>query len=193
MREEWMDIRGWEGIYQISNYGRLKSFKREKTGVVLSNKNKNGWYLNVVLQTGRRNSRRWSVKIHTLVATHFIGPRPSDKHIVNHKDCDKQNNRADNLEWVTQRENMLHAAVVKPEFLSGMHRHNKFVRPNGIMQFSLDGEFLHCYRNGAEASKATGVCQRNILQVANKTEYKPGLTRKQAGGYIWENMIKLGV
>ena len=40
--------------------------------------------------------------------------------------------------------------------------------------------------NGANASKKSGVCQRNILQVANQDEYKPGLTRKQAGGYIWK-------
>jgi hypothetical protein len=66
-----------------------------------------------------------------------------------------------------------------------MNHYNKFVRPKIIEQLSFDGSILAEYPNSEEAKKATGVCHRNILQVANQTEYKPGKTRKQAGGYVW--------
>ena len=51
---------------------------------------------------------------------------------------------------------------------------------------TLDGVFIEEFANGSDAEKKSGVCRRNILQVANKEEYKKGRTRKQAGGYIWE-------
>lgn len=154
-----------------------------------SNRNKDGWYFNVILQKGGRCSRRWSVKIHTLVALHFIGPRPSPKHTVNHKDMNKQNNMASNLEWVTLRENIMHAISIKPERISGMVRSNVY---QGVIQFTLAGEYVRCFRNSRVASAETGICSRNICQVANGTEYKPGKTRKSAGGFKWENMIPLG-
>lgn len=187
--EIWKDVVGWEGVYQISNHGRLKSFKKHQEGRILLNNNRDGWYLNVVLQQGGRCSRRWSVKLHTLVALHFVGPRPSKKHHVNHKDMDKQNNRATNLEWVTARDNVMHAISHKPEMVDGMIRRNVY---RGVIQFTLSGEYVRCFRNALVASQETGVCQRNICQVANGTEYKPGKTRKSAGGFKWENMIPLG-
>lgn len=58
----------------------------------------------------------------------------------------------------------------------------------GLYQVS-EGAIIREFHNSTEASLKTGVCQRNILQVANKEEYKPGLTRKQAGGFIWELKI----
>lgn len=50
----------------------------------------------------------------------------------------------------------------------------------------MNGHFIAEYANGRIASELTGICQRNILQVANEEEYKPGKVRKQAGGYMWK-------
>lgn len=181
MREIWEEIPGFSQ-YQISNKGRLKSFKsRPQNGLVLSNINATGGYLSVVLR--RKEGDRYT-RIHRLVAEAFI-PNPENKREVNHKDSDKQNNRVDNLEWATPVENCRHAARVNPDMLSGMKYHNQVVRPKTISQFTLSGELLAEYPNSVEAQKATGVCQRNILQVASRDEYKPGKTRKQAGGFIW--------
>lgn len=183
--ETWKDIKGFEGIYQISNMGRVKSFKADPNGRILSIKNSKGDYLNIVLCHG--NKRR-SVKVHRLVAEAFI-PNPDNKPEVNHKDGNKQNNRVGNLEWATRIENQRHALALNPNILKGMVQYNRYIRPRTIQQFTMDGRFVAEYANSTEAEKATGVCQRNILQVANRDEYRPGKTRRQAGGYIWRFKI----
>ncbi len=66
-----------------------------------------------------------------------------------------------------------------------MKQYNQFVRPRTIQQLTLQGEVLAEFQNSKIAERSTGICQRNILQVAKREEYKPGLTRKQAGGYVW--------
>jgi hypothetical protein len=180
--EVWKDIKGFEGSYQISNKGRLKSFHKDKNGYIRSNKNSKGDYLSVVLMSGKHKK---STRIHRLVAEAFI-PNPLNKPEVNHKDGNKQNNRVENLEWVTRKENAEHARKHNPNIIKHMNKYNQIIRPRMINQYTLDGKFLNYFWNATEASKATGVCQRNILQVASQDEYKPGLTRKQAGGYIWK-------
>ena len=183
MDEIWKDIKGWEGIYQISNYGRLKSFLKDPNGYIRSIKNKTGWYLGVVL-TGK-GKKPQSVKIHKLVILHFV-PNPGKKPDVNHKDLNKQNNHADNLEWVTPKENYDHGTENGIDFQAGMNNYNKYIRPRSVMQLTLKGTLIKLFPNCAEASRETKICLRNIHQVASKTEYKPGLIRSQAGGYRWE-------
>ena len=183
MKEIWKDISGFEGIYQISNKGRLKSFKADAEGYILSQVNKTGHYLSVVLCCKGKDDRY--TRIHRLVAEAFL-LNPHNKSQINHKDLNKQNNHIDNLEWVTAKENVNHAIIWKPEYLKGMVNYNKFVRPKMILQISLEGEILAAYPNSIDAQNDTGVCYRNILQVASHDEYKPGKTRRQAGGYIWK-------
>lgn len=181
-KEEWKWVKGYEGYYKISNHGNLMSFLGKKNGRLRKNTNKNGWYLTVVLIAGGKTETR---RIHRLVAEHFI-PNPYNYPQVNHKDMNKQNNHVSNLEWCTRKQNIHHSIKNNPSQLNGMINYNQNIRPNHIMQYDLLGNFIAEYSNSTEASKATGVCQRNILQVANKTEYKPGLTRRQAGGFIWK-------
>lgn len=180
-QETWKDIPGFEGHYQVSDKGRVKSFKKSKDGMVLSVKNKKGWYLSVILCHG---GRRITMRVHVLVAKVFV-PNPDNKPEVNHKDTNKQNNVATNLEWATRKENHDHAVANVPSMLSGMVAHNKILRPKIVQQVSPDGRILGEFPTAKQAGKVTGVCKRNILQVANHTEYKPGKTRKQAGGFIW--------
>lgn len=94
--EEWRDIKQYEGLYQVSNLGRVRSrFKVLKTF-----DNGNG-YLKVVI-------RKKNHYVHRLVADAFI-QNSFNKNEVNHKDMDRGNNRADNLEWTPSSENKLHA------------------------------------------------------------------------------------
>lgn len=180
--EIWKNVPEFNGIYQISNLGRLKSFKEIKSGRILSNINRQGGYLSVVLQY--KGFIRYT-RIHRLVAETFIS-NPDNKPEVNHIDGNKQNNCVDNLEWVTRKENAAHARKHNPNILRGMNRYNQFIRPKNIRQYSLDEKFIAMFPNSTEAAKFTGVCGRNILQVANATEYKPGRVRHQAGGYVWK-------
>lgn len=98
MQEIWKDIPNYEGLYQISNLGRVKSIKNNiiKKPSIL----KKG-YLNMCL---RKNGKAKYILIHRLVALAYI-PNPNNFPCVNHKDCNPQNNRVDNLEWITYKEN----------------------------------------------------------------------------------------
>ena len=110
MKEIWKDIKNFEGLYQVSNLGEVKSLERIVT-IGLGNKikleekimkfTKRSGYYNLVL---RKNGKRYSKQVHRLVAEAFIS-NPENKPQVNHKDFNKLNNNIDNLEWVTSKEN----------------------------------------------------------------------------------------
>ena len=184
MTEEWKWIKGYEGIYQISNLGRIKSFHKDKSnGFILSVKNSNGWYLTALL---RDKNKRDTKRIHQLVAEHFIGEIPKGYH-VHHKDGNKQNNNVENLEIIHPKQHRLETAKQKPGLCTGMNNYNQFVRPRHIRQYDLNGHFIAEYPNSKIASANTGVCSRNILQVASRKPFNDkGGIRKQAGGFIWE-------
>ena len=105
--EVWKDIKDYEGIYQVSNFGNVKSlgneFSRKERLLKLSPQSKG--YLTVVLQ---KNSTRRMVLVHRLVAHYFI-PNIDNKPQVNHINGIKTDNRVENLEWVLHRENLDHA------------------------------------------------------------------------------------
>jgi len=180
--ETWKDIKGWEGLFQISDHGRLKSFLKDPNGYIRSVKNGNGWYLTTTLTSGGRKMQ--TKRIHRLVAEAFI-PNPDGKPTVNHKDLNKQNNHFENLEWAYYAENMGHAISHGVDFFSSMNHYNKFIKPKRVVQLGLDGTPMRVFWNCKDAGRKTGVCSRNIHQVAAKTEYRPGCTRSQAGGYKW--------
>jgi hypothetical protein len=117
MIEEWKDIIGYEGYYQISNLGRVKSFERKVTRILMGGEKttrikkeqiiknlitRGGYYrVNLVVNKTRK------YYVHRLVAIHFIY-NPLNKPFVNHLDGNKLNNSIENLEWVSQRENVCH-------------------------------------------------------------------------------------
>lgn len=103
-KEIWKDIKGFEGLYQISNYGRVWSCRRGNYKVPDAN---NFGYLRIQLSVKKKHYRFF---IHRLVAETFL-PNPENKTQVNHKDCDKTNNYVGNLEWTTPSENMNHAYI----------------------------------------------------------------------------------
>ena len=101
--EEWRDIPGYESFYQVSNLGNVRSIRFNKI------RNMKSWdsngYRAVELYL---NNNGYTVGIHRLVALAFI-PNPENKPEVNHKDRNRSNNNVENLEWVTQSENIAHA------------------------------------------------------------------------------------
>lgn len=110
MREIWRDIAGYEGLYQISNLGRVKSLERnekfcKRPETILKAFLCGSGYREIIL---RNKDGRKPKLIHRLVAEAFI-PNEEGKREVNHKDGDKLNNAASNLEWVTSSENIKHS------------------------------------------------------------------------------------
>lgn len=141
MEEEWRDIKGYEGKYQVSNLGRVKSCERDilhirkSTGktyithapeIILSLKCDSAGYPSVMLYSAHKVSKR--IMVHLLVAREFI-PNPNNLPQVNHKDEDKTNNCVDNLEWCTRKYNMNYGTVrqrisaTKRERMSDETRH----------------------------------------------------------------------
>lgn len=117
--EIWKDIVGYEGMYQVSNFGNVRSVEREieqldrmgnpckmvyKGRVLKPSKRKNGY----LCATFSKNNLLHRENIHRIVAKTFI-PNPDNKPQVNHKDSNKENNRVDNLEWVDNSGNQKHA------------------------------------------------------------------------------------
>ena len=98
--EQWREIPGYEGLYEVSNCGRIRKGDRLK-----SLRSDKGGYLNVWLS---KNGIQKCLKVHRLVALAFI-KNPEGKRTINHKDGNKQNNNVENLEWATHSENIMHA------------------------------------------------------------------------------------
>lgn len=111
MEEIWKDIKGYEGLYQVSNLGRVKRIKfinnivEKPCNKILFNKNDNLGYVQVTLC---KNNTRHYKRMHRLVAEAFI-PNPLNYPCVNHIDGNKQNNSINNLEWCTHSYNTRHA------------------------------------------------------------------------------------
>ena len=112
--EEWRDIKDFEGIYQVSNTGKVKSLSRrlwngvayfESEERILKGTVDDVGYVVVVL---KKQSKMRRERIHRLVAETFI-PNPNNYRVVNHIDADKTNNNVNNLEWCTHKHNIQHA------------------------------------------------------------------------------------
>lgn len=100
-QEIWKDVVGYEGLYLISNFGSIKKANGKLVSQYLTNSN----YLYVWLM---KNETYKQCRVHHLVAQAFI-PNPENKPQINHKDAIRFNNKVDNLEWVTPKENIQHA------------------------------------------------------------------------------------
>lgn len=138
MIEEWKDIKGYEGKYMVSNLGRVKSLKdshgNDRDKILKLIKHKSG-YLQVVLSL---NSKCKIFKVHRLVAKSYI-PNPNNLPVINHKDENKLNNSAQNLEWCSAKYNTRYSQAKKV----GCYKNGNLIKVyNAIIDVGLDG-FKH--------------------------------------------------
>lgn len=153
--------------YEVDTEGNVYSVRRG--GLKLSPKRNWDGYLRI--QLWKNNSCEY-VSIHRLIAETFI-PNPENKPFVNHINGVKDDNRSDNLEWCTQRENIVHAWETG---LSKSHRNCK-TRSVPVNQYTLNGEFLKRYPSHKEAERQTGIAHSNIWAAVRR--------KGTAGGYRW--------
>ena len=160
--EIWKPVTGYEGLYEVSNLGRVRSLFRYKK--VLHPSITNG-YLTVELWKDHKRKR---IGVHRLVAQCFCD-NPCNKPFVNHKDETRWNNNADNLEWVTHIENCNYGTAIQrrvehTDFSNRHIDHDKRIRAcaRPIMQFSNDGSFIREWISASECSRENGWQISNI-------------------------------
>lgn len=161
--EEWADIDGYVGLYQVSNLGRVKSLPRYVNrgnagsiwynGHILKpNKNRNG----EVYYSLSKNGDMKSFTVHRLVAKAFI-PNPYGLPQINHIDGDRENNMVSNLEWCTASYNSLHKYRVLGHRSNGGVARKKIVLDDGTVYASM-----------AEAARGLGVCVSSVRNCIRK-------------------------
>lgn len=189
MEEIWKDVVGYEGYYQVSNLGRVKSLDRVVNSSIKNNDEvtKKGKLLNIYLDSKEKMtyyyvklSKENMVKrkyIHRLVAEAFI-PNPNNYPVVNHIDGNKQNNNVTNLEWCTSMYNTQHA------FKNGLvnikkGKGNHLSIP--INQYDLNGNFIKQWDCTMDIQRKLGFYHSSITSCC-----KHNYGFKTAYGYKWE-------
>ena len=163
MKEIWKDIKDYEGLYQVSNLGRIKSLKGyHRKERILKLRNNLYGYLTVGLSKYNKVKRR---KIHRLVAEAFI-PNPNNYEQVNHIDGNKLNNAVFNLEWCNRSYNMKHAYE------------NNLLSCVPVNQYDKEGNFIKTWKGAEYVMKELGICNSNITKCCQGKRYS-------AGGYVW--------
>lgn len=184
MQEIWKDIKGYEGLYQVSNLGRIKSLPRKlkiynqygftnkysctREKILKLQQDRHG-YLRVCLS---KYKNKKLLQVHRLVAQAFI-PNTNDLPCVNHKNENKSDNHVDNLEWCTYKYNTNYGTCMKRV----IDKQSLYIN-----QYDMNGVFIKTWKNINETSKILKINHANIISCCKNR-------RKSAGGYIWKYMI----
>jgi NUMOD4 motif./HNH endonuclease. len=182
MEEIWKPIKGYEGIYEVSSYGRVRSSERtaerldrygniskyEVKGRIISQWKRKDGYMSVTLRSMKTQS---TLLVHRLVIETFV-PNPDNLQLVNHKDENKSNNNVENLEWCTPSYNNTY---------NNIHMKKNMPFKKRVRQMTFDGEVIAEYESAADAARQTGLSNGGISSSCNG---KKGFERYH--GYNWE-------
>lgn len=173
MCELWKDIPDYEGLYQVSNLGNVRSLNWRNTGEIKNMflKTHNQGYLKVELT---KNGKRKTFMVHRLVALCFVKGY-QEGYVVNHINKDKTDNRAENLEWCTQSYNT--AYTLCHLYRNGRRRAIKCKTP--ILQIDWSGQVVKVWNSPIEIKHSLGFNDWSIKQCCLGK-------RKQAYGYFWQ-------
>lgn len=173
MEENWKDIAEYEGLYQISDQGRVKSLNYNHTNterILKPAKRKDGYLIINLHKEGKMKT----YLVHRLVAKAFIPNNNLFKIDINHKDEDKTNNNASNLEWCTRAENNNYGTRNERSAKAQING----IRSKAVIQYTLAGKPIALFPSVMEIERRLGFSNGNIAKCCNgkyKTAYK----------YIW--------
>lgn len=179
MKELWKDIVGYEGMYQVSNTGKVKSAYEgcgRKKGSLLKGVNRGG-YLRVTLTNSKRQSQTFT--IHRLVLLTFLD-NPERKLEVNHKDGQKSHNCLHNLEWATRLENQRHAIKLGLVNNSGENNVHSVLTKDDVLairkiaQTGHVNNWTNTKKTHKEIGKEYGISDRAVCEIANNKTYVYG-------------------
>lgn len=187
--EIWKDIKNFEKLYQVSNYGNVRSLDTTinckgakgidthlRKGRILKQTKGSTKYYNVNLS---KNGKIKLKRVHRLVAEAFIS-NPNNYPCINHKDGNKLNNNVENLEWCSYSYNNKEAyriGLKQNKYKGKFGKNAQFSKP--LLQYSVDGVFIKEWENAEQVKRELGFCAENIRNVCNGR-------RKKANGYIWK-------
>lgn len=195
--EIWKDIKGYEGIYQVSNLGRVKSLprivicsngcKKNYKSKILKSKFEKDGYLRIGLTKFSKETKKY---IHRLVAETFV-PNPNNYSEVNHIDENKSNNKAINLEWCTRKYNMNYGNRIKKQVAHTNYKKiaskidykalsvlQKSATQKAVYQYSKEYKFIKRWSSFSQVENELGIHHSNIVACCTGR-------RKSTGGYIW--------
>lgn len=175
MKEIWRHIKGYNGLYMVSNFGRVKtlhtndSYPHNKDGILQNNISSNGYCMVALCKKGKVKR----VLVHRLVAEAFI-PNPKGLPVINHKDENKLNNKVYNLEWVSQKQNLLHSNVLKKMKSAAIKKQQK-----PVLMYDRNGKFVREFESATIAAQAIGSYQQLVsLCCYGKQKYTKGYSFK---------------
>lgn len=180
-KERWKDVVGYEGLYQVSNFGRVKSFYNGKEKILKPSIGNTGYlYINLC-----KNGKHYTKTVHRLIATTFIS-NTENKDYIDHINTDRTDNRVCNLRWVTRIENNNNSLTRKHNKESKQgdkgYYYGKFGKehPNSIpiLQFNLNNEFIREWECSMEIQRELNIYHSNITKCCKGIQ-------KTAGGYVW--------
>jgi hypothetical protein len=176
MQEIWKDIIGYEGLYQVSNIGRIKSLGRYKAQgarspvwyddmIISANKCRHGYFMVLLHKDGLKTGKL----CHRLVGEAFI-PNPYSFSQINHKDENKENNSVENLEWCDARYNVNYGT---------RNIRNSITTGKPVIQMDIDGNAIKTWHSQGVAAKSLGIFQGNISSCCSGR-------LNETGGYRWK-------
>ena len=178
--EQWKDVKGYEGLYSVSDQGRVRSeITKDGNGnkLILSQRKRDGYCMVTLRKGGKEKSSRVH-RVHKLVAKAFItNPDPKNYKIINHINENRSDNRVENLEWCDSKHNRNSGTVNE--------RIKKSLRENSLLKKAIQcydketGSFIKEFSSASEAAREMNIVQSNICECATGK-------RKSAGGYIWK-------
>ena len=162
--EVWKPVVGYEGLYEVSNIGRVRSINFHKSGKAkVMRPSLNTWGYPIV--DLRKNSKRHSYTVHRLVALAFI-PNPDNLPEINHKNEIKNDNTVENLEWCTRKYNINYGTAIK--------RRSKL-----IVEFDNNGNVVGKWKSACEASRYYKIGRKNIYDCLHGKQ-------KTSKGFVWK-------